>query len=145
MTEIILINIFMIFIGFSSGAVVSGGVFAFINAMGIIPRMAIRTKTKAYGKFYEDVIVLGGLFATIINLFVIELKIPNFIISVFALCVGMFMGMLAVALAEVLNVIPIIMRRNRMTKGLPWLVLSISIGKMVGSLVYFLVDGFFEL
>ena len=33
------------FIGFSSGMVVSGGIFAFIAAIGVVERLAQKTKT----------------------------------------------------------------------------------------------------
>ena len=49
------------------------------------------------------------------------------------------------ALTEVLNVIPILLRRTRLTRGLPWLILAFALGKVCGSLVYFLVDGFYVL
>lgn len=63
----------------------------------------------------------------------------------YALCTGIFVGVLAMALTEVLNVIPILLRRTRLTKGLPWLILAFALGKVCGSLVYFLVDGFYVL
>ena len=54
----------LIFFAFSSGVLVSAGVFAFIAAIGIVPRMANRTKTQRFIPLYEDVITLGGLFGT---------------------------------------------------------------------------------
>ena len=52
----------MVFFGFASGIAVAAGVFAFIAAIGLIPRMAKRTQTQSWIPFYEDVIVLGGVF-----------------------------------------------------------------------------------
>lgn len=139
-----LYNIIMIFIGFASGVVISGGVFAFINAMGIVSRMAVKTKTKDYLRTYEDAITLGGIFASVITFFNVRLNLPDFVIIIYALSVGMFIGVLAVALAEVLNVLPITMRRLRLNVGLPIMVSALAVGKCVGSLVYFFVQGFFE-
>ena len=48
----------LIFFAFSSGVLVSAGVFAFIAAIGIVPRMANRTKTQRFIPLYEDVITL---------------------------------------------------------------------------------------
>lgn len=137
-------NILMVAIAFSSGVVVSGGVFAFINAMGIVPRMAIKTKTKKYLRNYEDAITLGGVMAAIIGLFDVEFIVNDIFIAIYALAIGMFMGILAVALAEVLNVVPVVMRRIRLKNGLPWIVLSLAVGKSVGALLYFFIDGFFD-
>lgn len=63
----------------------------------------------------------------------------------YALCTGIFVGVLAMALTEVLNVIPILLRRTRLTKGRRGSFLRLLLGKVCGSLVYFLVDGFYVL
>ncbi|AMJ40665.1 stage V sporulation protein AB [Anaerotignum propionicum] len=133
----------LIILGFSSGVVVSAGVFAFIAAIGIIPRMAQRSITEKYIPLYEDIILLGGLFGTI-TMF-IDFRLPSIPILVggYALAIGIFIGVLAMALAEVLNVMPILLRRSRIAKGLPWMLLCFALGKMLGSILYFCVDGFY--
>lgn len=133
----------LVFFGFSSGILVSAGVFAFIAAIGIVPRLAKRTETQRFTPLYEDVITLGGLFGT--TAMFIDYRLPPipFLAAAYALLTGIFVGVLAVALAEVLNVMPVMLRRSRLTKGLPWLLLAFALGKTVGSLVYFLVDGFY--
>ncbi|MBR3993342.1 MAG: stage V sporulation protein AB [Anaerotignum sp.] len=138
-------EIFLIIFSVASGLMVSAGVFAFIAAIGIIPRMAWRTGTWHYVRFYEDVIVLGGLFGT--TTMFVDYRLPPWwwlIIAVAAL-EGVFVGVLAMALTEVLNVMPILMRRTRLTKGLQWIILSFALGKVAGSLIYYLVDGFYVL
>lgn len=129
--------------GFSSGIVVSAGVFAFIAAIGIVPRLAKRTKTQRFIPFYEDVITVGGLFGT--TAMFIDYRLPPlpFLAAAFALFTGVFVGVLAVALAEVLNVMPVMLRRTRLTRGLPWLLMAFALGKTAGSLAYFLVNGFY--
>ncbi|MFI3173981.1 MAG: stage V sporulation protein AB [Bacillota bacterium] len=144
MTSKILVDGLMGFLGLSSGVIVSAGVFSFINAMGIVPRMAVRTKTKPHLRTYEDAIVLGGLAAALLEMFEMNFHFPLVLIGIFSLATGMFMGMLAVALAEVLNVMPILMKRFRINTGLAYMIVSLGIGKSVGSLIYFLVGGFFE-
>lgn len=135
----------LVFFGFSSGILVSAGVFAFIAAIGIVPRLAKRTETQRFIPLYEDVITLGGLFGT--TAMFIDYRLPPipFLAAAYALLTGIFVGVLAVALAEVLNVMPVMLRRSRLTKGLPWLLLAFALGKTVGSLVYFLVDGFYAI
>ena len=58
----------LVLAGFASGVVVAAGTFAFIAAIGIVPRMAQRTNTKQYIPFYEDTILLGGLFYVLFGL-----------------------------------------------------------------------------
>ncbi|WP_312047560.1 stage V sporulation protein AB [Anaerotignum sp.] len=136
-------KILLIILGFSSGMAISAGIFAFIAAIGIIPRLAQRTKTEKYICSYEDSILLGGLFGT--TALFVDYRLPPIPILAggYALAIGVFVGVLAVALAEVLNVMPILLRRGRITKGLPWLLLCFALGKMIGSLLYFFVDGFY--
>ena len=134
---------FLFFFSVASGLLVSAGVFAFIAAIGIVPRMAWRTETQKYVRFYEDVIVLGGIFGTL-TMFV-EFRLPewDWLISGVALCEGIFVGVLAMALTEVLNVMPILMRRTGLKKGLSWLILAFARGKVAGSFLYYFVDGFY--
>lgn len=138
-------SLFLIFFGLSSGMLVASGVFAFIAAIGIVPRMAKRTQTERFLRFYEDVIVVGGLFgATAMFVDYRFLQLPP-LIGLYGFCTGVFIGVLAMALTEVLNVMPILLRRARLTKGLPWLVLAFALGKVIGSLAYFFLDGFYVL
>lgn len=140
-----MIQIGLIVFSIAAGLMVSAGVFAFIAAIGIIPRMAWRTQTRQYVRFYEDIIVLGGLFGT--TTMFIDYRLPSwdFLVGGVALFNGLFVGVLAMALTEVLNVMPILMRRARLTKGLQWVILSFALGKVVGSLIYYFVDGFYVL
>ena len=131
-------------IGFSSGMIVAGGIFAFIAVIGIVPRLAQRTKTEAYIPLYEDAIVLGGVFGA--STFFIHYSIPIGAAAVcfLSFCIGIFIGCLAVSLAEVLNVVPVFMRRARLTKGLPLFITVLALGKLFGSLIYFFVPGFYS-
>ncbi len=138
-------ELILVVFSISSGLMVSAGVFAFIAAIGIVPRMAWRTGTRKYVRFYEDMIVLGGLFGT--TAMFVDYRLPswNWLIIAVALFEGLFVGILAMALTEVLNVMPILMRRARLTKGLQWIVLAFALGKVFGSLLYYLIDGFYVL
>lgn len=50
---------------------------------------------------------------------------------------GCFVGCLALAIAEMLDSIPIFARRISFVKGVGVAVLTVAVGKTVGSLVYF--------
>ncbi|MFR1308658.1 MAG: stage V sporulation protein AB [Gallintestinimicrobium sp.] len=50
---------------------------------------------------------------------------------------GIFVGCLALAIAEMLDSIPILTRRIGFRHGLGLMVISIAMGKAVGSLLYF--------
>ncbi len=132
-----------IVLGFASGGFVSAGIFAFISAIGIVPRMAKRTKTQQYIPLYEDMITIGGVFGTTTMFIRYHLPIGSILVALFSFANGIFVGCLAIALAEVLNVIPIFLRRSRIVAGIPIFLCAIAFGKILGSLLYFIVDGFF--
>ena len=53
---------------------------------------------------------------------------------------GMFTGCLALAIAEMLDSIPIFTRRISFRHGLGCMVLAIALGKLCGSLYFFVVE-----
>jgi len=137
-------HIASMFIGFGSGLLVAGAVFAFITAVGVVPRLAQKTKTQRHIRIYESAIGIGGLLGTIAGVVQMHLPIGTPAVIMLSLFNGIFLGCLAMSLAETLNVIPIFTRRARIQRGLFFLILAIAIGKLIGSLMYFLVPGFFD-
>ncbi len=127
----------MLVIGVSAGGMVAAGTFAFIVMLGVFTRLAYRTHTSSYTSIYESAIVLGGTLGNIILLY--EVRIPLYYagIIVFGLFCGIFVGCLAMALAEVLKVFPILVRRTGLFEGLPFIVCGIAAGKMAGAFVQF--------
>ena len=130
------------FIGLASGAVVSGAVFAFIAAIGVVPRMAKRTATEESIIIYEEAIIWGGILGATTLIFDYNLPAAPIIIIVLSLLAGMFFGVLAMSLAEVLDVLPILASRIAVKEGIFYFVLAIALGKAAGSLLYFIVSGF---
>ena len=133
-----------ILIGFSAGLIISGAVFAFITAIGVVPRLAQKTKTQAHIKWYESSIALGGLFGAVAGIVDMRIPITGLIVAVIAISIGIFYGVLAMSLAEVLNVIPILTRRGRLQRGMFFFVLSIALGKFCGALLYAIIPGFYS-
>ena len=131
-------------IGFGSGLVIAGAVYAFITIVGVVPRLAQKTRTTGQIKVYESALALGGIFGTLAGIFQFYLPIGHVPVVLVSVLNGIFIGCLAMSLAEVLNVIPILSRRARLQRGMFFLVMAIAIGKLVGSLLYFLVPGFFD-
>ena len=132
-----------VFYGVASGGVISAAVFAFISAIGVVPRLAQKTRTERRIKLYESAIMLGGMFGALLNLHQFSLgsagAVGAVMLIVWGLAAGVFYGCLAMSLAEVLDVIPILTRRMRIKYGLQVIVATIACGKMAGALIYFLV------
>lgn len=134
---ILIKNILLFIIGMSGGAIVASAVFSFITMLMIVPRMAARTHTARYIKKYENCIIIGGIIGNIIAIYSINVPIGIIGLCAYGLFSGIFVGMLAMALAEVLRVIPIFVMRMKLTQGLPIVILCIAIGKMVATFFQF--------
>lgn len=132
--------IFLAMIGLTAGFVVAAGIYAFITLIGVLTRLAIRTNTANRIHLYEDLVVLGTAMGNIILLF--EVKIPFGIVGliVFGLFSGGFVGCLAIALEEVLQVFPVLTYRIRLKVGIPFIVLCLAIGKALGAFYQLVVN-----
>jgi stage V sporulation protein AB len=55
----------------------------------------------------------------------------------YGLFAGIFTGAWSMALTEIVDTLPIFSRRIRLKTGMPWLILSMGLGRTVGALVYY--------
>ncbi|MBM7646235.1 stage V sporulation protein AB [Scopulibacillus daqui] len=132
-------DVFLIVVGFSSGLAVGCGFVAFLTVLGIIPRLAQLTKTFRFIRAYEWSIVVGALFGTWVGLRDIHLATaPVFLIPI-GLASGIFVGMLAAALTEVLNVLPILAKRIGINEQILILLMALVLGKVFGSLFHWTI------
>lgn len=141
----ILSVICLILIGFGTGLVVSGGVVAFISIIGVIPLIAYRSKTGHAMMWYENAIILGSIVGSILSMWQIRLPYVPVLVVVFFFAFGMFIGALIIALAEILAVMPIMDRRVHIKKGITLLIVALALGKLVGSLCYWISPYFIEI
>jgi stage V sporulation protein AB len=131
-----------VMLGFGSGAVVSGAVFALIAIIGVVPRLAQKTLTKDYIWLYEEAIIFGGILGCVSGFVDFRIPAPRVVVMLVSFCIGIFYGCLAVSLAEVLDVIPILSRRTKLQSGMFFFILAIALGKLTGSLLYYVIPGF---
>lgn len=128
-------NIFLGIVGFSAGVIVAGGLFSFIVGLGVISDFADRTHTGEHILLYEDSVALGGMLGNLIWIY--QIGLPGFVAPFFGLLAGIFVGCWAMALAEMLDVFPIFIRRFKVIKYVPYMILATAIGKGVGEIIYF--------
>lgn len=128
-------------IGLSSGVAVAGGLFSFIVELGVIADFADRTHTGDQILFYEDCVALGGMLGNLFFIFRPALNaifpLPAVLLAIFGLFAGIFTGCWAMALAEILNVFPVFMRRTRIVRYITVLVVCTALGKGLGALLFF--------
>ena len=129
------INILLGIIGISAGAIVAGGLFSFIVGLGVISDFADRTHTGKYILLYQDSVALGGIIGNLIWIY--QITIPGNMTIFFGLFSGIFTGCWAMALAEMLDVFPIFVRRFQAVKYISHMILATAIGKGVGALIFF--------
>ncbi len=154
-------SIGMLIMGAGAGLLSAAGVFTVLLAIGLVPRFAGKTHTAKYILLYEEMIVLGAITGCIVSIFpsycqfagVLQDAFPQaqvlwqwagvlgqVVVGTFS---GIFVGSLALAIAEMLDSIPIFARRVSLRHGIGIVILSMAIGKICGSLLY-LLDGKFE-
>lgn len=146
------------FAGASFGALSSSGVFTVLVAIGLVPRFAGKTHTSRYVLLYEEMVVLGTIAGCVVSIFPEYLQLGRYLrenapqwsgawdvlgnIAMLAggVFCGMFVGCLALAIAEMLDSIPIFARRVSLRHGTGIVILSIAIGKLVGAIIYFWLE-----
>ena len=138
MTTIKILSV--LFLGLASGLAVGSGFVAFLTVLGIIPRLTQLSKTISKIQQYELAVVIGALTGVFASLRDPELGISSFFVIPLGLAGGIFVGMLAAALTEVLNVLPILAKRISLDGKILYLIMAIVLGKIFGSIfqwVYF--------
>ncbi|MDE6202146.1 MAG: stage V sporulation protein AB [Lachnospiraceae bacterium] len=144
--------------GLSFGLLASAGVFTVLVSVGLIPRFAGKMHVAKKVFALEEAVVFGTLAGGFLSVFGRYGEIGSFVLSrqIFGpetvgiwkwagnifLCAGgffagMFVGCLALAIAEMLNSIPIFSRRIGFRHGLGVAIAAAALGKLTGSLLYF--------
>lgn len=145
-------------IGVSSGLIVSAGVFTVLISVGLIPRFAGKMHVARKIFVLEEMVVFGTLFGGFFSVFSDWGEIGEFVrghalfggategiwnqigtifLILFGVFAGIFVGCLALAIAEMLNTIPVFTRRIGFRHGLGIAILAVAVGKLIGSLLYF--------
>jgi len=150
--------LFLILLSLGYGLLASAGVFTVFVAVGLVPRFAGKTHTANKILIYEEMVVFGTLIGGVWSVFQeysqiaawAQQQFPNHLAlirglgvgaqAVFGLFSGMFVGCLALAIAEMLDSFPILSRRISFRHGLGWAILSMAFGKVFGSFWYFIYE-----
>ncbi|SEN20514.1 stage V sporulation protein AB [Lihuaxuella thermophila] len=135
----LLYSLILIFIGLAGGIAVGSGFVAFITVLDIVPRLVQMTKAHRFIRGCEYSIVLGVLFFTWIDFRGWEMGFPDWATIPLGLTMGIFVGLLAAALTEVINVLPILAKRLRMQEHLLYLLMAMALGKVAGSIYQWMV------
>ncbi|HET7578446.1 MAG TPA: stage V sporulation protein AB [Bacillales bacterium] len=126
----------LIIIGFANGIIVGAGFVAFLIIFGIVPRLMQLTKTSRFVRAYEWSITSGAVIGGWLGLRGNGLDLSGLWLIPIGLASGIFIGMLAAALTEVLNVLPILAKRIGIDEEkIVMLLMALVLGKIIGSLI----------
>ncbi|MGB9867067.1 MAG: stage V sporulation protein AB [Bacillota bacterium] len=133
--------------GFAWGLVTGGAIASFFCVLEVIPRLAQLTDTRHAMGLYQT--VMGISMAASSFVFDQGLTVQatrwhacaRVATVVTGALMGVYVGMLASALAEVLNVLPVLARRFDIQPYMRLLVFSLMLGKLVGSTALWLLPG----
>lgn len=146
-------QLLLAFLGLAAGLSVASGVFTVFTAVGLVPRFAEHTGSGNYIMKYENAIILGCFAGNVFSLFSglfggLSLFQPGggavlrwigiVLLAVTGLFVGIYVGTLAVSIAEMLDAIPIMTHRIGVKRGVSFVIGGLAVGKLVGSLFYYL-------
>ena len=130
-------------IGLSFGGLAASGVLTVLLAVGLMPRYAGRVHEAKHITLFENMIIWGTMGGTVVSLYGSLIGdsglglLGTLIEMIYGIFSGIFVGTLALAIAEMLDAFPIFFRRLHLSGGLTWIILSVALGKMAGGFVYF--------
>ena len=135
-------HILLGFLGLAFGGAVAAGTFAFVIVIGVVPRMIGKCNRAVSTLGFEQAIILGGILGNIVSVF-LQMHIPlgqvlgHIFLGLYGFSAGLFVGCIAVALAEILNTFPILFRRAKLKVGLQWIMWARAVVKTCGAFYYF--------
>lgn len=127
----------MAIVGFGGGMIAAGGMVALLIGLGITPRFAGITHTADRILLYEDFTMLGAVAGNVLQLYEPSLAVGKIGLAVYGLGAGMFLGAWILALAEMVDVFPIAIRRLKIKVEVPLIIVTVAAAKICGSLLYF--------
>ena len=134
----IALDILEVIVGLSSGIVIGGAFIALLTFLGVIPRLLQWVKDASYHRTCTVPLLTGTLCGTLFTFADITFSLPILVTSLWGLLQGIFNGMLAAALVEVLRVFPLLAKRIGLSVHIRLLMMAVVFGKIAGSLFQWL-------
>ncbi|MGI6200305.1 MAG: stage V sporulation protein AB [Christensenellales bacterium] len=120
------------------GLLVGGAFAALVALLGIPVRLKSLFRLSVPVRALSLCAVAGALLGCWFSLTGVRLPLPPWSAALFALGCGVFVGMMAYALSEVLEVFPATVGSLRLGRAVALLLLALAVGKVAGSIWYWL-------
>lgn len=130
-----LADLLVVFVGLAGGFAVGSAFVALLIVLDLIPRLVQLTRAYRRSWLFESATLTGALYWICADQFHWRMAWPVGWLFIPAIFQGLFVGMFAAALTEVLNVLPILSKRLKLKSYLFSLLIAMILGKVAGSLV----------
>lgn len=136
---------FLFFFGLCGGFVIAAGLFSFLVSIGALTRIIGKARTADQIRLIENVVAAGVAGGNLVSLYQPSVSswVPQivgvFLLGLFGLCSGIFVGVLVMSLAENLNALPVFTHNLHMTSGVKYVIFFIAAGKGGGAWIDVLV------
>lgn len=131
-------NVILGFIGFASGATVASAMFGLIATIGVLNRLAQVTRSAKNIRWYEICYMAGGIIGNAVYLYQVPIPGGEFLApGIGGMFIGVYVGCFIGALAEVVNIFPVLFHRIRLREGMKALIWSMALGKAAGGIIHF--------
>ena len=129
-------NILLMVIALGGGVTAGSAAAAFIALLEVIPRLMQISDTRDYIKLYQGVLTFGFALFTLIYFTDLHLNLSKYVAIPTGFLYGVFIGIFSSALAEVLNVIPVLSKKLKLRDHLIYVIYTLMAGKVIGSIFY---------
>lgn len=127
--------LFEAIVGFSSGVLIGAIFIALLIIFNMIPRILQLFYLPFKGKVIAFALVFGGVLGTFLSFTSITVEVNYIFLVVWGIFHGIFNGMLAAALLEVLHVFPLLAHRVGLKKYTGLFLFALLLGKVCGSIL----------
>lgn len=141
----------LLFGSLSFGFICAAGVFTVLSSVQLVPRFIGKTRSSNEIFLYENMIILGTIIGGVVSIYweyegagTLALgqtqsgsMLGLLLLLAYGVFSGMFVGCLALSIAEMLDSIPIFLKRISWKWGVSLMVGAVALGKILGSLLYF--------
>lgn len=128
--------------GLSTGILSGSALCALYIALGVITKSAMSIGVY---KIHRSVYIsnsIGAILAVIVYIVGLKLQLGIISIIVFGFFAGMFLGIVIGCIADIVSSIAVIKNLGIKRKGIVYIIAAFGVGKLIGSLVYWLSDKF---
>lgn len=128
--------------GLSTGILSGGALCALYIALGIITKSAMSIGVYKIHRSIYISNAIGAILAVVVYVLGLSLNVGVLSIIVFGLFAGMFIGIVIGCIADIVSSIAVIKNLGITRNGVILIIAAFGIGKLIGSLVYWLSDKF---